>query len=170
MRLSFAFSYLMSLTFQLATIADLPLIFALAEKIWRSHYPSIIGEEQVEYMLATRYNENVLAAGMAMGEKFYLLFDNDLPRAYASIQLQDEYIFLHKFYVDVESHGKGLGSQFFEFLLLQMPVEKKWRLQVNRQNIKAINFYFKMGFVIETVGDFDIGSGYFMNDFVMIRK
>jgi len=44
------------------------------------------------------------------------------------------------------------------------------RLQVNRQNYKAVNFYFKMGFIIESVGDFDIGGGYFMNDFVMVRK
>jgi len=27
-----------------------------------------------------------------------------------------------------------------------------------------------MGFIIESVGDFDIGGGYFMNDFVMVRK
>jgi hypothetical protein len=35
-------------------------------------------------------------------------------------------------------------------------------------NYKAINFYFKNGFTIEKVADFDIGDGYFMNDFVMI--
>ena len=44
------------------------------------------------------------------------------------------------------------------------------RLQVNRMNYKAINFYFKHGFVIEKVADFDIGDGYFMNDFVMIWR
>jgi ribosomal protein S18 acetylase RimI-like enzyme len=44
------------------------------------------------------------------------------------------------------------------------------RLQVNRKNVKAINFYFKNGFVIEDAKDFDIGSGYFMKDFVMIKK
>ena len=39
---------------------------------------------------------------------------------------------------------------------------------VNRMNYKAVNFYFKSGFTIEKVADFDIGDGYFMNDFVMI--
>jgi hypothetical protein len=39
---------------------------------------------------------------------------------------------------------------------------------VNRQNYKAINFYFKLGFKIQTVADFDIGNGYVMNDFVMV--
>ena len=44
------------------------------------------------------------------------------------------------------------------------------RLTVNRQNYKSINFYFKNGFVIEKTADFDIGSGYFMNDFVMVYR
>jgi ribosomal protein S18 acetylase RimI-like enzyme len=44
------------------------------------------------------------------------------------------------------------------------------RLQVNRQNYTAINFYFKLGFTIERVADFDIGHGFFMNDFVMLKQ
>jgi ribosomal protein S18 acetylase RimI-like enzyme len=43
------------------------------------------------------------------------------------------------------------------------------RLQVNRQNYKAINFYFRNGFIIESIADFDIGDGYFMNDFIMLK-
>ncbi|MBK7966419.1 MAG: hypothetical protein IPK10_14825 [Bacteroidetes bacterium] len=41
-------------------------------------------------------------------------------------------------------------------------------MTVNRTNLKAINFYFKKGFTIEEVKDFDIGNNYFMNDFVML--
>ena len=56
---------------------------------------------------------------------------------------------------------------FFDFILREY-VPQEIRLQVNRQNFKAINFYFKAGFKIEKVADFDIGDGYFMNDFIMI--
>ena len=45
--------------------------------------------------------------------------------------------------------------------------KKRITLTVNRQNYKAINFYFKHGFKIKSVDDFDIGNGFFMNDFVM---
>ena len=45
---------------------------------------------------------------------------------------------------------------------------EKLRLTVNRQNFKSINFYFKNGFKIDHVEDFDIGNGYVMNDFVML--
>ena len=44
------------------------------------------------------------------------------------------------------------------------------RLHVNRQNFKAVNFYFKNNFVIEGVKDTSIGHDYYMNDFVMIRR
>lgn len=170
MKFSFALSLYMNISFRLATSTDLPLIFALAQKIWRTHYPDIIGEEQVEFMLTTRYNETVLAESMDMGEQFFLAYDQNQPIAYASIKQSDEGYYLNKFYVDVVRHRNGIGEQFFHYLLKQLSPLPVLRLQVNRLNIKAINFYFKMGFKIESIGDFDIGGGYFMNDFVMTRK
>lgn len=107
---------------------------------------------------------------MDNGEQFYLAFDDEQPIAYASIQHNSDDYYLHKFYVDVARHRSGVGKIFFNYLLQQLSPLSTLRLQVNRQNIKAINFYFKVGFIIESVGDFDIGGGYFMNDFVMVRK
>jgi ribosomal protein S18 acetylase RimI-like enzyme len=46
---------------------------------------------------------------------------------------------------------------------------KSITLSVNRQNFKSINFYFKNGFKIKSVEDFDIGNDYEMNDFVMVK-
>jgi ribosomal protein S18 acetylase RimI-like enzyme len=43
------------------------------------------------------------------------------------------------------------------------------KLTVNRKNVQAINFYFSQGFRIDHAEDFDIGSGYVMNDFVMVK-
>jgi ribosomal protein S18 acetylase RimI-like enzyme len=42
-------------------------------------------------------------------------------------------------------------------------------LQVNRNN-KAVEFYKKFGFEIIDEQDFDIGNGYYMNDFIMRFK
>jgi hypothetical protein len=50
------------------------------------------------------------------------------------------------------------------------PSFKTITLQVNRRNIKAVNFYFKKGFIIDRAEDFDCGGGYTMDDFFMIRK
>lgn len=166
----FYYFYFMNLNFRTATVDDVPLIYQLAEKIWNEHYPDIITNEQIGFMLRTRYNPELLKEKMQDGERFYLAFDGDIPVAYASTELVEGNYFLHKFYVDVSNHRAGIGTRFFDYMLIQMDNQKPIRLQVNRQNYKAINFYFKKGFVIESIGDFDIGGGYFMNDFIMVRK
>jgi ribosomal protein S18 acetylase RimI-like enzyme len=160
----------MDLSFRPATEKDIPLIAALAYRIWHEHYPSIISVEQINYMLQNRYAASAIAEQMNNGERFFLAFAQDKPVAYASLELQGGHYYLHKFYIDVSKHRAGIGQQFFAYLLQQIDASKPIRLQVNRQNIKAVNFYFKMGFVIERAGDFHIGENYFMNDFVMVRK
>jgi ribosomal protein S18 acetylase RimI-like enzyme len=42
------------------------------------------------------------------------------------------------------------------------------RLTVNRGNT-SVKVYQSFGFEIEEEVDFDIGNGYFMNDFVMVK-
>jgi len=81
----------------------------------------------------------------------------------------DENYFIHKWYVDPFIHGKGIGRKLFSHIFDNVNF-KTIRLTVNRQNIKTINFYFKLGFVIEKVVDIDIGEGYIMDDFQMILK
>jgi diamine N-acetyltransferase len=76
-------------------------------------------------------------------------------------------LFISKFYIDQDVAGKGTGTGAF-LTLLDIYRPERIRLTVNRQNIKAINFYFKNGFRIECVADFDIGHGFVMNDFVMV--
>ena len=39
-------------------------------------------------------------------------------------------------------------------------------LNVNRQNL-ALGFYRRMGMRIDREGDFDIGNGFYMNDYIM---
>ena len=41
------------------------------------------------------------------------------------------------------------------------------RLNVNRGNAKAIDFYLHMGMYKASEGDFDIGYGFQMNDYIM---
>lgn len=152
-----------------ATAKDIPTIHALGHQIWNEYYPPIIGQEQVDYMLNKLYNFQALKEQMKNGQQFYLVDYNGLNAGFIAIsnQEKDSY-FLHKFYLDKSLHGSGIGTKVFELLLAEIPNAKTIQLQVNRQNHKPINFYFKVGFIIEKVADFDIGDGYFMNDFVMI--
>ncbi len=156
------------LRLQLATIADIPTIAVLAEQIWQQHYVPIIGEEQVRYMLERMYNAESLSEQMQKKKHlFYLVFLEDRPSGFISItEVKPGEWFLNKFYILQSEAAKGLGTAVFREVLRMHPATKM-ELTVNRQNFKAINFYFKNDFKIREVADFDIGGGYQMNDFVM---
>jgi ribosomal protein S18 acetylase RimI-like enzyme len=159
---------------QPAVLADISTISNLAEEIWRKHYPSIIGDQQVEYMLSTLYSGAALDRQIREGtQQYFLLFQegNTAPVGFISVETGNaDSGFIHKFYILQTFQRNGIGSRTFQALLNQFPGVSEFRLQVNRQNIQAINFYFRLGFKIEKSADFDIGQGYFMNDFIMIWK
>ncbi|MDZ4664349.1 MAG: GNAT family N-acetyltransferase [Bacteroidota bacterium] len=152
-----------------ADIVDAALIENLARTIWHEYYPSIITVEQIDYMLKKMYSQDSLLEQMTQKkDTFYLVLVNHEPQGFISITHNDEKnYFLNKFYLIQNSAAKGKGTRAFK-QLLSILQPNKITLTVNRQNFKSINFYFKNGFVIERVADFDIGNNYVMNDFVMI--
>lgn len=162
----------MAIRIEKAVQRDAPRIFALAEKIWHHHYPDIITTEQIHYMLQTMYNTPSLVHQMeAEHQVFYFIYSDLQCIGFFSISTQDQEVYwLHKFYILPEAQGKGIGTEIFSHMFAVMQQAKVVRLTVNRKNYKSINFYFKNGFVIERIEDFDIGNGYYMNDFIMIKK
>jgi ribosomal protein S18 acetylase RimI-like enzyme len=161
----------MNLKFKKASKEDVQLIAQLADSIWKKHYITIITMAQIEYMLDKMYSVSSLAKQMEEGHQFTLVFDGDNAIGYISLNTTDgKNYFLHKFYIEVQDQGKGIGSQLFSYVLEQMPEAKTIELFVNRENYKSINFYFKHGFAIKEVINQDIGEGFYINDFIMIKK
>lgn len=159
----------MPVSLRLASSPDIPLIARLADRIWRVHYASIISADQIEYMLKMMYSEENLAKQMEEGYFFFLVEADGRTIGYISIgkKSEGEY-FLSKFYMEIAEQGKGYGKEAFAALVNYFPDLKTMRLQVNRKNFKSVNFYFRVGFVIEDSKDFDLGGGYSMDDFVMV--
>jgi len=154
-----------------ATEENISSIQALAQVIWNDHYPEIIGQEQVDYMLNRFYSRGAMVEQMRGGQQFYQVFLNGLAVGFAAVEKRGEgSYFLNKLYIGTGVQRGGIGRGVWGLLLDLLPDLREMRLQVNRQNYKAINFYFRVGFVIERVADFDIGDGYFMNDFVMLYQ
>lgn len=161
----------MNLKFRKASKEDVELIAQLAERIWKKHYINLITMEQIDYMLEIMYSAKSLTKQMNEGHQFTLVYDENKPVGYISLnEVDGKNYFLHKFYVEVDDQGKGIGSKLFNYVLEQMPRAETIELFVNRENYKTINFYFKHGFVIKRIINQDIGEGFFMNDFVMIKK
>ena len=154
-----------------ASTDDCSAIRALANSIWHSHYPGIISMQQIDYMLSKMYSVEKLNHLLESGSVILVAEEDEKLLGYICFREETDYsFFLDKLYVDSELQHKNLGSLLLEAMLSSLPEDIIIRLQVNRSNYKAINFYFKKGFVIERAEDFDIGNGFFMNDFVMIKK
>jgi ribosomal protein S18 acetylase RimI-like enzyme len=161
-----------------ATAADLPVIRDLAAETWWRHYPSIIPDEQIAAMLQGIYAPAALAAGMAAGESF-LLAEDPAGGATGFIGYGRELaVFggagITKLYVRPAAGGRGIGRALMAAALAALAGAPVVRLRVNRRNVGAINFYFRVGFTIEAWRDdwYDearYGRSFLLDDFIMAR-
>jgi ribosomal protein S18 acetylase RimI-like enzyme len=155
---------------------ELSKIAEMAELIWKKYYIEIITMKQIEYMLEKFYSTAALKSQIKLGQDFYFVKNESEFLGFISMSKQDHSIFfIHKFYILPEQHRKKLGTMVLQEIFKEINASKvadnyTIKLTVNRQNFKAINFYFKNGFTIESVEDFDIGGSYLMNDFVMVKN
>lgn len=155
-----------------ATTNDISLIHEMAWVVFPHTYKEILTPEQIDYMMEWMYSEDSLHKQMEKdGHIYYLAFKEDDPAGYLSIQPEGEHVFhLQKIYVLPSFQGMKLGKQLFEQAIKAIkelhPAPCQMRLNVNRQN-KALAFYERMGMVKVDEGDFPIGNGYYMNDFIM---
>lgn len=170
------------LSIRKATAANIPLIRELTFAIWPQTYSSIISQQQIDYMLDMMYSPASLQKQMEEdGGTFIIVYDDKEPVAFASYaqltepgghpadyQTEQQLWKLNKIYILPPQQGKGTGKFIINYIVVEIKSKgaKALQLQVNREN-KAKDFYKKLGFKIIQTADFDIGNGYFMNDYVM---
>lgn len=151
---------------------DAPAIAALAAEIWPTAYSAILTSDQIDYMLGWMYDPDRLAGEMC-GGLAYRWIEWESRRcgfvAYGPVE-SDGDCPLHKFYLLPDCQGRGIGSAAMLALLGEMRRAgvRSCRLRVNRHNA-AVHFYKKHGFAIESEDCRDIGGGFVMDDFVMVR-
>lgn len=153
-----------------ATPDDISLIRKLTFRVWPQTYAAALSQEQIDYMLELMYSKASLTKQMtADGCNFILVFENGNPVGFASFsEVETGTWKLHKLYILINQQGKGTGRFVIEHIIATIKPQKATalQLQVNRYN-KAKLFYEKLGFRVIKIADFDIGNGYFMNDFIM---
>jgi len=159
-------------SFRIAGIKDIPLVRELTFKVWPQTYAAILSKNQIDYMLELIYSESSLEKQMQEGSEFVIIYNRDEPVGFAAYFHYRESVYkLDKIYVLPSEQGKGTGKALLDHIV-DTVVKKGGRsliLNVNRYN-KAKGFYEKNHFTIIDQGDFDIGNGYFMNDYIMEKK
>jgi len=153
--------------------ADLPKVRDLAERIWRSSYGELLSPGQIEYMLDWMYSLERLQHDRTSGVVFEWPIVNQIPVGYMATQTDPstEVLYVHKLYVLPQFQGKGLGGRLLEhaFQAATQAGCRSVRLHVNKGNHRAIACYHRHGFLQEASVVNNIGGGYVMDDYVMVR-
>lgn len=156
-----------------ATLEDIPLINRLAWIVFPHTYKELLSIGQIDFMMDWMYSEKNLHKQMTEdGHIYFLAYQGDKPAGYLSIQPEGEHTYhLQKIYVLPEFQGMKLGKLLFRQAIQAIkelhPEPCQMRLNVNRYNTKAVEFYQRMGMKKVFEGDFDIGHGYLMTDYIM---
>ena len=149
-------------------------LVALAREIWHAHYPGIVDPAQIEYMLAQRYEPRLIRAELERGDVWWdkLVVGDELAgfASYFPGAAPGE-MKLDKLYVHSRHQRRGYGG-----LLIARAAEiararncRRLTLAVNKGNRSAIAAYLKHGFRIADAVVKDIGGGFVMDDYIMVR-
>ncbi|MBL7711692.1 MAG: GNAT family N-acetyltransferase [Chitinophagaceae bacterium] len=161
------------ITIRTATEQDIPLINELGEQSFYPTYLPFISAEQVSYMFHMMYDAAALRKQMReRGDIFFIAYAGTQALGFASCQHRAEGVTkLHKLYVLPELQVKGVGKALLDRVEQAAGEAGQGQvlLNVNREN-KAIGFYRKCGYAIRAADDIDIGNGFFMNDYEMIKS
>ncbi len=155
-----------------ATTADIGLIRRLTLQIWPTAYGKILSQEQLDYMLELMYAPATLQNQMETGNNFIIVQTEEIPVGFAAYYNKGNNIWkLDKIYILPNQQGKGTGKFVINYIIEKIINENAaaLQLQVNRAN-PAQYFYQKLGFEIIETADFDVGNGFFMNDYIMEKK
>lgn len=154
---------------EIKDVSSLELIASLANEIWCEHYTSIIGKDQVYYMLEKFQSVQAINDQIKNGYIYYVIKNEIDSVGYLSFKADSNNLFLSKLYIKSCYRGKGYGKQAIKFIEEYAKNEhlEKITLTVNKNNHNSIAVYKKTGFnTIEAIAN-DIGCGYVMDDYKM---
>lgn len=151
---------------------DISTVQQLAREIWEEHYLPIIGQQQIDYMLDLFYATEKIQKELEEGVYWEILYLENEAIGYLVCEVEEENIQLSKLYLKSKIRGRGLGKFLIDRAIEIAKENNKnsIRLNVNKNNTQSIAFYERVGFLKVEEGVFDIGNGYFMDDFIYEMK
>ena len=160
-----------------ASAEDIMRIHDMAQVVFRHTYREILSPEQMEYMMDWMYSTANLQKQLDEGHVYYIAYRDGKACGYVSVQqegiAEDDRLLFHlqKIYVLPSEQGQGIGRLLYDTVVSHVQKAAEGRkarieLNVNRSN-PSIGFYHHLGLRILRQGDFHIGNGFYMNDYIM---
>lgn len=160
-----------SLSLRQADAEDIPLLRRMAGEAFPATYRELLTPSQLDYMMGWMYAPEVLRREMDAGLAWFVASAAGEPCGYLAVERQADGVFhLQKIYVLPRFQGCGVGEFLFRHAVWYARSVQagpcRMELNVNRRN-RALGFYERMGMHRLRAGDFPIGGGYYMNDYIM---
>lgn len=159
-------------TLRQAAKDDIMLIHELALQAFPATYRDLLSQEQMDFMMDWMYSPANLEKQMEEGHVYFIASHQGEDCGYLSVQPEGPGVFhLQKIYVLPGFQGLHIGSYLFRqavsYIRSIHPEPCLMRLNVNRYNTRAVEFYRRMGMRELEREDFHIGHGYYMTDYIM---
>lgn len=153
---------------------DIQAVVRLADEIWYEYYPKLISIAQITYMLQKFQSITVVREQLANAYRYFLISDHGHDLGYISVLPDNAMhsLFISKFYILKNARRQGLGKKVMAQIeqVAQAYQLDRLYLTVNKYNQAALAAYQKMGFVIVDAVQADIGAGFVMDDYKMLKN
>lgn len=145
----------------------------LASSIVKEHYDPIIGAEQNDYMIAKFQSPSAIKEQLSRNISYYLVCSKEgIGIGFIAFYPRETELYLSKFYLHKSQRGQGRSRQMMDFVINEAKKinATSVTLNVNKHNRLAIAVYEKLGFHKIRDEKIDIGSGWYMDDYVYEYK
>ncbi len=165
----------MPTTKPVTTREHIDAVAALAHEIWNQHFTPIIGQEQVDYMLGKFQSVSAITRQIRDdGYEYCLVVDEEESVGYFALVNGDDAgsTQLSKLYLKRSCRGRGIGRAVLAFIeqeCVTRGLRELW-LTVNKDNADSIAFYQRVGFIIADSIVTEIGNGFVMDDYRMVKR
>lgn len=144
---------------------EIKKLVTLSNYIYGSYYPSIIGQEQTDYMVKKFLSFEAIKDNIDQGYLYYIVGDY---LGFIALIKEENYLYISKAYLDEKERHKGYFNDIFNFIkdkAFELGY-KSIRLNVNKYNYNSIEVYEHLGFKRIKSEEIDIGNNYIMDDYV----
>lgn len=140
---------------------------SMAGSIVKEYYDPLLGPEQNDYMIEMFQSVKAIKGQLGHGYRYFIASKDGENLGFFAFYPRNRALYLSKLYLYKEQRGKGYASVIMGFLrekAAELGLESI-ELNVNKYNESRF-IYEKLGFVKIADEKNDIGSGYFMDDYV----
>lgn len=139
----------------------------LASAIIKDYYDPLLGEEQNDYMIEMFQSYTSIKNQLAAGKRYFFVKENGRNIGFICFYPTKGAMYLSKLYLQKDARGKGYARKMLRLIrdeALKIGLHAI-ELNVNKGNESRF-IYEKLGFQLVRSEKNDIGSGFYMDDYV----